>query len=112
MSYRLPLDISKQGTVASDGTVRLELGPQIARTDWNIKRISISNTSTELTPEVRIYVNAEMPSRLMSGTYNGLQDLNETDFILQNLEKLIIVWTGADPSSISVVLIQGQVIAA
>lgn len=107
---RLPLDISATATVGADGSATVQIGPQIARTDWNIRRITVSCTSQDLTPEVRIYVNAVTPSRLMAGTYNGTQDVNETDFTLQNLEKLIIQWTGADTNSICVVLIQGQVV--
>lgn len=109
---RLPLDISATATVGTDGTATIYIGPQIARTDWDIRRITVTCTSQDLTPEARIYINAVTPSRLMGGTYNGIQDTNETEFTLQNLEKLVVQWTGADANSICVVLIQGQVVAA
>jgi hypothetical protein len=56
-----------------------------------------------------VYLNAEIPSRIIAGSWSGNRDFNETDITMQTLDRFICVWTGGTPGARASFLVQGIV---
>lgn len=101
-----PLDTSVNTLFGANGVARLRIGPQVFGESWRIRRMVVSTDSTSDT-DVRIYLNAEMDSRLVAGSYSGNRDFNETDMTLQTLDTLIVVWVEGSPNANASFILQG-----
>jgi hypothetical protein len=101
-----PLDTNRTATFNASGIARLEIGPAVFGESWRIRRMTVS-TDSALNTDVRVYLNAEVDSRMVAGSYSGDRDFNETDITLQTLDKLIVVWISGTPGANASFLIQG-----
>jgi hypothetical protein len=106
MPIARPLDTNRNTTFGLNGVARLEIGPVVFGETWRIRRMTVSTDSTSNT-DVRVYLNAEIDSRMVAGSYSGDRDFNETDITLQTLDKLIVVWVDGTPGSHASFLLQG-----
>ena len=90
----------------STGTARLTIGPTVFGEIWRVRRMTVTSDSA-LDSDARIYLNAELDSRLVAGTWSGNRDFNETDITMQTLDRFIAVWVGGTPGARASLLIQG-----
>ncbi len=77
---------------------------------WHITLMNIQSTSSVKVPQFRAYRNAEGPSSLVDSTYDGNQNVSNTDITLETGESIIGVWSGADAGSICSMNIQGEIL--
>lgn len=64
-------------------------------------------TASETDTDVRVYLNAENPTRMIDGSYTGNRDFSETNITLQTLDQLIVVWISGTPGAYASFNIQG-----
>lgn len=101
-----PLDTNRTAVYDSTGTARLTIGPTVFGEIWRVRRMTVTSTST-IDSDARVYLNAELDSRLVAGTWSGNRDFNETDITLQTLDRFIVVWVGGTPGALASFLVQG-----
>jgi hypothetical protein len=101
-----PLDTNRTAVFNAAGIARLEIGPVVFGETWRIRRMTVSTSSTANT-DARVYLNAEIDTRMVAGSYSGDRDFNETDITLQTLDKLIVVWVDGTPGANASFLLQG-----
>lgn len=101
-----PLDTNRTVAFDSTGTARLTIGPTVFGEIWRVRRMTVTSDSS-LDSDARVYLNAELDSRVVAGTWSGNRDFNETDITLQTLDRLIVVWVGGTPGALASFLIQG-----
>jgi hypothetical protein len=101
-----PLDTNRTTVFGIDGKARIVLGPMVFGEKWRVRRMVVSTTSAQDT-DVRVYLNAEIDTRMIDGSYTGNRDYNETDITLQTLDMLIAVWVTGTPGAFASFLIQG-----
>lgn len=101
-----PLDTSRTATFDAAGIARVVLGPTVYGERWRVKRMSVNTTSANDT-DVRVYLNAEIDTRMIDGSYTGNRDFSETDLTLQTLDRLIVVWIAGTPGALASFLVQG-----
>ncbi len=92
MARTIPLTKMAQGTVGSDGTGRVDLGPTTHGVVWQITSMSVQSSSLD-DSQCRIYKNGG--GALVAGTYSGSMDTANGNVILQAQETLNAVWTDA-----------------
>jgi hypothetical protein len=103
-----PLNTSVSAVFSAAGIARARIGPTVYGENWRIRRMTVSTTSTVDT-DVRVYLNSEIDTQLVAGSFSGNQDFNETDLTLQTLDNLIIVWVGGSIGANASFLLQGTV---
>lgn len=101
-----PLDTSASAVFGATGVARLRIGPQVFGDSWRVRRMTV-NTTSDADTDVRVYLNAEMDSRLVAGSFSGNRDFNETDLTLQTLDTLIVVWVDGTPGANATFVLQG-----
>lgn len=101
-----PLDTNRTAVFNSAGTARLTIGPTVFGERWRVRRMTVSSDSAN-DSDARVYLNAEMDSRLVAGSWSGNRDFNETDITLQTLDKFIVVWVNGSPGAYASFLLQG-----
>jgi hypothetical protein len=101
-----PLDTNRTAQFNSAGVARLTIGPTVYGESWRIRRMTVTSDSTA-DSDVRVYLNAEIDSRLVAGSWSGNRDFNETDITLQTLDRFIVVWVGGTPNANASFLLQG-----
>jgi hypothetical protein len=101
-----PLDLSRTAIFGADGVARCVIGPTVFGESWKIRRM-IVNTSSDLDTDVRVYLNAENPTRMIDGSFTGNRDFSETNLTLQTLDQLIVVWISGTPGTYATFLVQG-----
>lgn len=101
-----PLDTNRSVKFDSTGTARIIIGPTVFGESWRVRRMTVTSDST-LDSDAKVYLNAEIDSRLVAGTWSGNRDFNETDLTLQTLDRLIVVWVGGTPGANASFLLQG-----
>lgn len=106
MAIERPLDTNRNAVFNSVGVARLEIGPTVFGESWRVRRMTVSTDSVTDT-DVKVYLNADIDSRMVAGSYSGNRDFNETDITLQTLDKLIVIWTDGNPGSNVSFLLQG-----
>jgi hypothetical protein len=105
---RTPLNESRTATADGNGRAIAQLGPLRSFESWEIKRTTVSSTSTTLIPTARVYRGAIAPSRLIDGTYTGTLDTTQTDMTLTSGDSVVAEWTGADVGSSCILIIEGE----
>jgi hypothetical protein len=103
-----PLDTNLNAVFGTDGVARGTIGPTVYGDKWRVRRMVVSTDSAADT-DARVYLNLEIPSRMVAGSYSGNQDFNETDITLQTLDRLIVVWNSGTPAARAAFLIQGTI---
>lgn len=106
MTTTRPLDTNRSAIFGATGVARLEIGPVVFGETWRVRRMTVTTGSLANT-DARVYLNAEIDSRMVAGSYSGDRDFNETDVTLQTLDKLIVVWVDGTPGAIASFLLQG-----
>lgn len=101
-----PLDTNRTVTIGADGTGRIAIGPTVFGESWRVRRMTVTSDSVA-DSDARVYLNAELDSRLIAGTWSGNRDFNETDITLQTLDRFIVVWVGATVGAHASLLLQG-----
>jgi hypothetical protein len=111
-----PLNTSVNPQFISDGAggtiARAETGPQVFGTRWEIDSVAISTTSTELVSSIfNMFVGSDSPSGFRGGSYSGDKDVDSSpNIVLQNLDRLICIWTGGTLGSYATAVITGKVV--
>lgn len=103
-----PLNTSVSATFGANGTARARIGPQVYGENWRVRRMTVSTNSLTDT-DVRVFLNFEIDTQLIAGSFSGNRDFNETDITLQTLDAFIVVWTDGSPGSNASFLLQGVV---
>jgi len=101
-----PLDTNRTVKFDSTGTAKIIIGPTVFGENWRVRRMTVTSDSA-LDSDARVYLNAEIDSRLVAGTWSGNRDFNETDITLQTLDRFIVVWVNGTPGANASFLIQG-----
>jgi len=101
-----PLDTNRTVTFDATGTARVTVGPTVYGESWRVRRMTVTSDSA-LDSDARVYLNSEIDSRLVAGTWSGNRDFNETDLTLQTLDRLIVVWVGGTIGAHASFLVQG-----
>lgn len=94
-----------QTAVASaSGVATVRLGPTRAGEKWQVRSMTVTNTSSVLSPEARIYRNAVIPTAIVDVTGTGIFDTSTLSppIELGSGESLICEWAGCDVGSTSV----------
>jgi hypothetical protein len=104
----LPLDTNRTAVFDSTGTARVIIGPDVYGEYWRVRRMTVTSDSAS-DSDARVYLNAELDSRLVAGSWSGNRDFNETDMTLMTLDRLIVVWDGGTPGARASFLLQGVV---
>jgi hypothetical protein len=102
-----PLDTNRTARFDSTGTARTSLGPTVFGETWRVRRMATYSSDSITDSDARVYLNAEVDSRLVAGTWSGNRDFNETDLTLQTLDRLIVVWVNGTPGANASILLQG-----
>jgi hypothetical protein len=106
MTVQLPLDSNASEFFNAQGIARLFMGPKVFGETWRVRRMTVTTDSVGDT-DARVYLNSEIPTRMVAGTFTGNRDFNETDITLQNLDTFIVVWNGGTAGARADFLIQG-----
>lgn len=104
----VPLNESVTGTADAGGIARLALGPLRAFETWAIASTTFSSTSSVKIPTGKLYRGAEVPSRLIDGTYTGTLDTTDTAYKLRSGEKAVAVFTGCDVGAQCTMTLEGE----
>ena len=107
MTVQRPLDTNATATFDSTGVARLRIGPKVFGETWRVRRMTVATSSGGGETNARVYLNSEIATRMVAGSYSGNQDFNETDVTLQTLDELIVVWDGGSPGTRADFLLQG-----
>lgn len=102
-----PLDTNATAFFDGQGVARIFMGPKVFGEIWRVRRMTVTTDSPGDT-DARVYLNSEISSRMVAGTYTGNRDFNETDITLQTLDTFIVVWDGGSPGARADFLIQGS----
>jgi hypothetical protein len=106
MTVTRPLDTNRTAIFGADGVARLRIGPQVFGERWHIRRMTVNTTSANDT-DVRVFLNAEIDTRMIDGSFTGNRDFSETNLTLQTLDNLIVVWVDGTPGAFASFLVQG-----
>lgn len=101
-----PLDTNRTAVFDSTGRASLTIGPTVFGESWRVRRMTVTSDSAS-DSDARVYLNAELDSRLVAGSWSGNRDFNETDLTLQTLDRLIVVWDGGTTGAHASFLLQG-----
>ncbi len=101
-----PLDTNARAVFNTAGEARLRIGPTVFGETWRVRRMTVSSDSLADT-DARVYLNAEVDSRMIAGSWSGNRDFNETDVTLQTLDQLIVVWVSGTTGANATFVLQG-----
>jgi hypothetical protein len=100
------LTASRSVVFDANGRGSIALGPEKARENWHVTRITVQATGAAV-PQARVYRGAESPSSFIDGTETGNLDVSETDLRLYPSDYVTTVWTGGSVGGIGSVVIEG-----
>lgn len=106
---KLPLHEFAQATADANGRAVTETGPQKFGESWDITLMNI-NTNSASQSQLRVYRGVESDTAQVLSTYSGNSDTagGGSTITLQSGEKLVFVWSNADPGSICTARIEGD----
>jgi hypothetical protein len=102
----VPLDEIARGTVASDGTCEVTIGP-IRRQTWHVGNVGVQNDSTA-GPTATAYLGPSKSGQFMSSTYDGVNANLPCNVTLPQGARITVVWEGATPGSTCTVTVFGS----
>jgi hypothetical protein len=108
MATPIRLETAKSAPFVN-GRATVMIGPERANTSWRISRMVVSTNATSMA-RLMVYRNVETPSAVVASTYNGNQNVNETDLKILSGEKLLCIWTGGNDGSIATVVLSGEIL--
>lgn len=100
-----------QATADADGRAAVSTGPHKFGESWTITSL---NTTTNSTAEsqLRVYRGVESDSAVVASSYSGNQDsAGGSEIKVPAQDKLVFVWTGADPGAVCTCRIEGDLIS-
>jgi hypothetical protein len=106
MAIAIPLDTNRTVIFDSSGIARVIIGPTVYGETWRVRRMTVSSDSAA-DSDAKVYLNSEVDSRLVAGSFSGNRDFNETDITMQTLDRFICVWSGGTPGARASFLLQG-----
>lgn len=107
----IPLMEYAQATADANGRAEVSAGPDKFGDRWEINLITTNTNSTAQT-ELRVYRGVESETTRVLGTYAANNDTaSGTTLVARAGEKLVFVWSNADPGSICTVRIEGDFIS-
>lgn len=94
-------DAPMTGRVESDGSAAVTIGPPPAGLTWIVERAVIGCDGDGL-PEFRLYMGTPQQTEAVDGTTRGTFDVAEypTGLVVRPGQKLLGVWTGAEPGAL------------
>lgn len=92
---------SKFGTVGADGTCQVGIGPTRAGEKWKVQRYTVTNDSSVLAPQARVYRNFVAPGSVIDVTGTGAFDTSALSPVVElgAGESLVAEWFDADVGS-------------
>jgi hypothetical protein len=105
---KLPLMEFAQAVADANGRAVATAGPDRFGDRWDISLMNTNTNSTSQT-ELRVYRGVESESARILGTYAANSDTASGSTItVMSGDKLVFVWSNADPGSICTVRIEGD----
>lgn len=99
-----------QATANANGRAVGSAGPAKFGDQWDISLIN-SNTTSTAQSELRVYRGVESESARILASYSGNSDTASGSTItVKSGDKLVFVWSKADPGSICTARIEGEFI--
>lgn len=100
-----------QATADGNGRAETSVGPAKFGDQWDISLISTNTTSTAQA-QLRVYRGVESDSAQILSTYSANNDTASggATITVRAGDKLVFVWTNADPGSICTARIEGEFI--
>lgn len=102
---RYALEIPLSGTLDSNGSLTLQIGPVIAGEHWVIRRYPCQATSGVTLDLYRNYISA---ATNFDHTLKGNNDNGALQQEIQNGEQVIAVWTNGQPNTTVTVTLIGD----
>lgn len=100
-----------QGIADSSGTVEVATGPGKFGEQWDISLIT-TNTNSTAQAQLRVYRGAVADTAQILSTYAANNDTASGSTIsVRAGDKLVFVWSNADPGSICTARIEGELIS-
>lgn len=101
--------LSESNTAIADanGKATCQVQPLRAFEQWHITKVSVSSTSSVKVPTVKEYRGSESPSSFIDGSYVGTFNSSSDPIDLENGERLLLVFEGADVGSSCTVVVTG-----
>jgi hypothetical protein len=106
------MDLYEFAQATADGTGRAvdSLGPAKFGDQWDISLISTNTTSTSQA-QLRVYRGVESDSTMILSTYSANNDTaSGSKITVRAGDKLVFVWSNADPGSICTARIEGELV--
>lgn len=95
-------------TADATGKAVCQVQPLRAFESWRITTTAVQSTSTLLVPTVKLYRQSESPSTFIEGSYTGTFNSTSNEIELQNGERLLAVFEGADVGAQCSVSVTGE----
>lgn len=96
-----------EATADETGKATVSTGPQKYGDSWTVTLLATSTNSVAQS-QLRVYRGVESDSAMVASTYAGNQDTAGGNSIdVPGQDKLVFVWTGADPGSACTCRIEG-----
>ena len=108
---RIVLHEFVQATADSNGRAAAEIGPHRYGERWEIELIYTSTNSIQQS-RLKVYRGVESESARILGSYSGNDDTASGGTTkLQAGERLLFVWTNADPGALCTARLEGEFIS-
>lgn len=100
-----------QGIANANGTVEASTGPGKFGEQWDISLIT-TNTNSVAQAQLRVYRGAVADTAMVLSTYSANNDTaGGSSITVKAGDKLVFVWSNADPGSICTARIEGELIS-
>lgn len=95
MATQLPLNDGSSVALDASGNGTAQIGPGSTGEKWQLQKIAvIGNSSTTSQPVANVYINSVSQQNFFDGTQTGNQDSSDINWILNQNEKIIAVFSG------------------
>jgi hypothetical protein len=95
-------------TADSTGKATCSVQPLRAFENWRITNTGISSSSVNNVPTFKLYRGSESPTNLVAATYSATFNNNNDVIDLNNGERLLGVFEGADVGSVCTMNVSGD----
>lgn len=100
-----------QATADANGKAIVSTGPHKFGESWTVKSMA-TTTNSVAESQLRIYRGVESDSALVASSYSGNQDTaGGSEIKVPAQDKLVFVWTGADPGAQCTCRIEGDLLS-
>lgn len=100
-----------EATADADGKAIASTGPYRFGESWTITSLN-TTTNSVAESQLRVYRGVESDSAIVASSYSGNQDTaGGSEIKVPAQDKLVFVWTGADPGARCTCRIEGDLIS-